>query len=185
MENKLTTKQALFVGEYLINGFNATQAAISAGYSENTANVIGPENLVKPCIREAIDKEIDAQLDNKRELLFKVIEEYKKLSFSDVKDLLEYDEDGVAIYPSDDVDTSAVSEIEITEKILRTDEKSITADRKIKFKTHSKTKALEGLGRYLGIHISKVSIEGSSKIDKFFEDFGAYREPDGKTEESS
>ena len=33
--------------------------AIRAGYSEKTANVIGPENLIKPYIAEAIQKELD------------------------------------------------------------------------------------------------------------------------------
>ena len=36
MEKKLTERQKRFVDEYLI-GLNATQAAIRAGYSENTA----------------------------------------------------------------------------------------------------------------------------------------------------
>jgi len=49
----LTAKQERFVAEYLID-LNATQAAIRAGYSAKTANVIGPENLVKPCVAEAI-----------------------------------------------------------------------------------------------------------------------------------
>lgn len=48
----------MFVKEYLID-LNATQAAIRAGYSEKTANVIGPENLVKPCIAEIIQTELD------------------------------------------------------------------------------------------------------------------------------
>lgn len=55
MTKKLTDKQELFVQEYLID-LNATQAAIRAGYSEKTANVIGPENLAKPCIAELIIK---------------------------------------------------------------------------------------------------------------------------------
>ena len=50
---KLTDKQQRFVEEYLID-LNATQAAIRAGYSENTAAVIGCENLAKPYIAEAI-----------------------------------------------------------------------------------------------------------------------------------
>jgi phage terminase small subunit len=50
---KLTDKQEAFCQEYLID-LNATQAAIRAGYSEHTANVIGPENLAKPCIAEKI-----------------------------------------------------------------------------------------------------------------------------------
>lgn len=51
---KLTPKQARFVEEYLVD-LNATQAAIRAGYSENTAAVIGCENLMKPNIRQAIE----------------------------------------------------------------------------------------------------------------------------------
>ena len=49
----LTQKQGCFVKEFLVD-LNATQAAIRAGYSEKTARVIGPENLSKPVIREAI-----------------------------------------------------------------------------------------------------------------------------------
>ena len=50
---KLTAKQRRFVDEYLID-FNATQAAIRAGYSEKTAAVIATENLRKPNISEFI-----------------------------------------------------------------------------------------------------------------------------------
>lgn len=50
---KLTPKQQRFVEEYLTD-LNATQAAIRAGYSEKTANVIASENLAKPNIAHAI-----------------------------------------------------------------------------------------------------------------------------------
>lgn len=52
----LTTKQELFVSAYCSNGFNATKAAIEAGYSEDSAKVIGCENLTKPDIAEAVDR---------------------------------------------------------------------------------------------------------------------------------
>ena len=54
-EKKMTAKQQRFCDEYLID-LNATQAAIRAGYSEKTANVIGAENLTKPYLKEYIDK---------------------------------------------------------------------------------------------------------------------------------
>lgn len=50
---ELTPKQKMFVKEYLCD-LNATQAAIRAGYSEKTAEVIGFENLRKPKIAAAI-----------------------------------------------------------------------------------------------------------------------------------
>ncbi len=49
----LTAKQDRFVAEYLID-LNATQAAIRAGYSEKTAQMIGSENLSKPMVVAAV-----------------------------------------------------------------------------------------------------------------------------------
>jgi len=50
MAEKLTAKQEKFCHEYLID-LNATQSAIRAGYSEDTAHSIGWENLRKPEIK--------------------------------------------------------------------------------------------------------------------------------------
>lgn len=52
---KMTNKQKRFCDEYLID-CNATQAAIRAGYSRNTADDIGMQNLQKPIIREYLDE---------------------------------------------------------------------------------------------------------------------------------
>lgn len=52
---KLTDKQAAFVREYLVD-LNATQAAIRAGYSVKTAYRQGADLLQKTSIREAIEK---------------------------------------------------------------------------------------------------------------------------------
>lgn len=73
---KLTMKQKLFINEYLSNGFNATQAAISAGYSEKTARVIGQENLCKPYIKEEIERIFNQKMDalsKKSDDIFKAI----------------------------------------------------------------------------------------------------------------
>jgi phage terminase small subunit len=56
--NKLTAKQEMFVKEYLID-LNATQAAIRAGYSEDTARQIASDNLSKVYIQEAIQEAKD------------------------------------------------------------------------------------------------------------------------------
>jgi len=55
LPDSLTPKQAKFVMEYLTDG-NATQAAIRAGYSEKTAQRIGSENLSKPLIKQTIQE---------------------------------------------------------------------------------------------------------------------------------
>lgn len=51
----LTYKQRRFVDAYLVS-FNATQAAIEAGYSEKTAYSIGHENLRKPEIAAVLEQ---------------------------------------------------------------------------------------------------------------------------------
>lgn len=51
----LTAKQNKFIIEFIKSG-NATEAAIKAGYSKKTANVIGSENLTKPYIIAEIEK---------------------------------------------------------------------------------------------------------------------------------
>lgn len=61
MTSKLTPKQEIFCKEYLID-LNATQAAIRAGYSQRSANNVGPDNLLKPIIQKRI-----AELMSERE----------------------------------------------------------------------------------------------------------------------
>ena len=51
----LTAKQNAFVDEYLVD-FNATQAAIRAGYSEKTANSVCARLLVNVGISQEIQK---------------------------------------------------------------------------------------------------------------------------------
>ena len=53
--DKMTPKQQAFVNEYLID-LNATQAAIRAGYSTKTAEVIANQLLNKTLVRAAINK---------------------------------------------------------------------------------------------------------------------------------
>ena len=57
MKEKLTPKQKAFCEYYLETG-NQTEAAIKAGYSRKTARVIGQENLLKPAIKEYLEKRI-------------------------------------------------------------------------------------------------------------------------------
>lgn len=56
----LTDKQELFCLEYM-KDLNATQAAIRAGYSSNSAKTIGCENLTKPYIRARIDELLETR----------------------------------------------------------------------------------------------------------------------------
>lgn len=69
----MTKKQKRFVDEYLID-LNATQAAVRAGYSPNTAYSIGAENLKKPEIQNAIDERLEQLTSEKTADAQEVIE---------------------------------------------------------------------------------------------------------------
>lgn len=59
----LTLKQKLFCQHYIKNGYNATQAAISAGYSKNAAKVLGYETLTKPYVKKYIAETMKETLE--------------------------------------------------------------------------------------------------------------------------
>ena len=91
VESELTEKQRLFC-IYYMQSFNATQAAIKAGYIRDTAYQIGFENLRKPKIKEYLTelKELYAQddyLETKR-----LLDRHKQIAFSDLRDYI--DENG-------------------------------------------------------------------------------------------
>lgn len=70
----LTDKQTAFVNEYL-HDFNATQAAIRAGYSQKTAYSIGQENLRKPDISAAIKERVTERAMGADEVLIRLSEQ--------------------------------------------------------------------------------------------------------------
>jgi len=55
MADKFSSKQQVFINAYLSNGFNATQAAIEAGYSAATARQQGSRLLTNVDIKQEIN----------------------------------------------------------------------------------------------------------------------------------
>jgi hypothetical protein len=82
----LTPKQTAFVNEYLVD-YNGTQAAIRAGYSEDSAGAIATENLRKPLIRIALQRRMDALADAAAVDATLVISELYQLAMADPREL--------------------------------------------------------------------------------------------------
>ena len=74
MTPTLTAKQRAFVLEYP-KDFNATQAAIRAGYSVKSATLIGHENIRKPNIKDAIEYEFKQRALSLDEILARLEEQ--------------------------------------------------------------------------------------------------------------
>jgi phage terminase small subunit len=112
MKRKLTPKQTLFIKEYMIDK-NATQAAIRAGYSAKTAEVIGFENLRKPKIKEKIDCELATEAERLGITRQRVLDEMARCAFFDVRKLFNADGSLKDITELDSDIAAAIAGVEI------------------------------------------------------------------------
>lgn len=148
----MNQKQTRFCEEYLID-LNATQAAIRAGYSPDTAGAIGAENLKKPQIQKAIAK---AMADRSRRTgvnAERVVMELAKIAFVNAADVIA--DDATLKSNATPEDLAAVQSVKV---------KSFGEDgveREIKLA--DKIKALELLGRHLGMFDDRLRLDG--KLD--------------------
>lgn len=76
----LTEKQIRFVNEYLVD-FNATQAALRAGYSKQTSNEQGCRLLANISIQTAIKQKTTEKLSELNISQKQILDEYKKIAF--------------------------------------------------------------------------------------------------------
>ncbi|UUZ80650.1 terminase small subunit [Paenibacillus sp. P26] len=129
-------KYKLFAAEYM-RDFNATRAAMVAGYSKATAYSAGWRLLKNVEVQAEIkrlkaEREADLGLDINR-----IISEYMKIAFADITDLVTIDEyGGVNTKDGSAIDGTVISEIKPTKF-------------GVSIKLHDKVKALEKLERYV------------------------------------
>lgn len=154
----MTAKQKTFCDEYLID-LNATQAAIRAGYSPKTAYSIGNELLNKPDVRTHIDKSLAERSKRTGVNADRVIQELAKLAFVNAPDVVDTQNATVRSDASKD-DTAAIASVKV--KITQ-GETSDTVEREIRLT--DKIKALELLGKHLGMFTDNVNITGDVGVE--------------------
>lgn len=149
-ESKLTHRQQAFVFEYF-KDYNATQAAIRAGYSAATAGSIGHELLKKPEIRELIGQHLcDLGINADR-----VLAEYAALAYSDMGDYVTIEDGGELSYKSTKSlkgKTKLIRKIKEKRRILSSGEGSgdnVVIDSQVEIELYDKQKALDGLAKVL------------------------------------
>jgi phage terminase small subunit len=154
---KLTDKQQRFVDEYLID-LNATQAAIRAGYSTKTAAVTGSKLLTNANIRACIDEAIAQQSRRTGITADRVIRELARVALLNPKNVVDTDSARVLPDALDD-DLAAISSVKIK---TSSTEQGDSLEREVKF--CDKLKALELLGRHLGMFNDKLNITGEGVV---------------------
>ncbi len=183
-EDGLTIKQAMFCQEYLVD-FNATKAAVRAGYSEATAKVIACENLTKPYIKEKIDKLIKLREKRTEITADRVLVELSKIGFADIREI--FTSSGALINASElpsDI-AAAVNSIEVVTKMSEKDEEgNVIPEYTHKIKLNDKKGALELMGKHLGLYTDKVEHGISSDLKDFLSEIDGTSSglPDGNKE---
>ena len=152
----MTKKQKRFIEEYLID-LNATQAAIRAGYSPDTAYSIGNENMKKPEIKAKIDKAMAERSKRTGVNADRVVRELAKIAFVNADDVI--DTETATLKPdAAREDTAAIQSVKV--KTFGED----GLEREIKMA--DKLKALELLGKHLGMFKDKVELSGTLETEK-------------------
>lgn len=145
---KLTPKQEMFCKEYIID-FNATRAAIAAGYSKKTASETGYENLRKPQIIEHINKLSKKHTDKLEITVDRVLQEYARIAFLDPAELVDESGNLLPLHELPEDVRRAVGGLDIVSSYNKNTEERETKHR---LKILDKGKALESLSRYLGLY---------------------------------
>lgn len=152
-QRKLTPKQQRFVDEYLVD-LNATQAAIRAGYSQKTANEQAARLLANVSVQTAIAERIKAREQRTEITQDKVVKELAKVAFGDPRNVMTWGPSGVKLKDSEELtDDEAAFVSEVSETTTE-------HGGNLKLKTNDKLKALELLGKHLGMFREKVELTG-------------------------
>lgn len=175
MKNQLTVKQEKFA-QGLFSGLSQREAYKQAYDCENTTD----KSVDELACRLAGDIKVSSRIrELEDELKYRnmatverVLSEYAKIGFADIKDFVEFrtektivdhDDEGnpicnykqiVDAKPSDEVDGSLINEV------------SIGKDGTFKFKLHDKKGALDMIGKHLGMFTDKLEINGNMVMFK-------------------
>jgi len=170
MVNKPDNRRELFCKEYLVD-FNATQAAIRAGYSKRTAGPAACRLLKNVKIQQTLSTEIAKRAEELEFTAGEAIARLVRIARSNIKNYVSFGPGGVRLKDSEDIPDDlaycieAVSETETKEGGSR------------RFKLCDKLRALELLGKHLilfdrNAERDKTSPEELQAILKKFMDRG-------------
>lgn len=154
----LTARQQRFVDEYLVD-LNAEQAARRAGYAATTARHEAGRLLANVGIQEALaaamrDRSLRCQMQADEVLL-----SLARIARANMQDYAEWGPNGVTLKDSASMPAAAAACVaEVSQSVTQ-------AGGRISFKLHDKVKALELLGKHLGLFLDRLKVEGQVSVE--------------------
>ena len=165
MYKRQNNKQRAFVEEYLID-FNATQAALRAGYSPRTAYSIGPRLLKNVEVKA----EFKRRFEEKAMPADEVIARLSDMARGDLGDFLDIES------MSFDLSLRKAKELGLTHLIKKVKQRTVTTIKKdgddeethyVEIELHDSQSALEKLGKAHKLFVDRKEIsipDGSNEI---------------------
>lgn len=166
---KLTAKQQKFVDEYLID-LNATQAAIRAGYSPNTASAQGARLLINVNISNAIAQAMAHRSRRTGITQDRVLRELAKIAFVNANDVIDPDSATVRQGAAEE-DLSCIQSVKV-----KMSESDIGSSSEREIKLADKLRALELLGKHLGLFDKRDQNIGNGEKNNLLEAIAAAEE---------
>ena len=160
---KLTTKQEIFCLEYLTD-LNATQAAIRAGYSKETANRIGSEILTKLDVQNRISelkKQRSEKIGINSDYILKRLYEIDNL---DIADILNNEGDLLPVTQWSESWRKTVNSIEVSS--IKIGDDIISYLKKVRLP--DKIKNLELLGKHIDVAAFRERLDVKGEINANF-----------------
>lgn len=154
----LTRKQEMFIEAYLIT-FNATQAAIAAGYSPKTAYNIGYQNVRKGEIAEAISRRLSETAMTADEVLKRLAEHAR----GNLGDFLSTTPDGEIQLNLDNPAASTRLIKEVTQRRTVRDDVEETI---LTVKLYDAQAALVQIGKHHKLFTEKMEIDDTGLSDE-------------------
>jgi phage terminase small subunit len=177
---ELPEKQRIFVAEYL-KDFNATRAALAAGYSKNTAREQGCRLLTNVNVQAEVKRQTEVLFDSIGLTAQRILMEYMRIAHADINDYLAFGQREVPVLKdgepvldssgklitktvnyvdfkeSSEVDTSLISEVK-------------QGKDGVSIKLHDKMKALDMLAKYMNLIVDNINVQQNNIIIKLEDD---------------
>lgn len=162
--SQLNEREKTFIQEYMVDK-NKKSAAIRAGYSPNMAAQEGHKLMLKPKIRDAVDKQLLAQQTRLQLTADQVVGELALIAFSDVRAL--FGDDGLMLNISrlDKKITTAIAGLQTVEMYAGQGDKRVVGHT-LKIKLWDKVKALELLGKHFKMFTDVVETRDGTFLQK-------------------
>lgn len=167
---KLSNSQKIFCQEYLKLGMNATQAYLKAyrGCKKEETAMVNASRLLRNAKVQEYIKELQSKIEKKALVnIDDIVNELVAIAFTDrtnisklVNKKIEFEENKVLSIPN--VELTDTSELNANEKKVIAGYK--TTKHGVNVETYDKVKALELLGKYLGMFTETVKIENPESI---------------------